>query len=186
MIVRASTIQDMREVTSIYAHYVLHSTATFEETPPDEAEMTNRRAAILESGLPHLVAELDGEVTGFAWAAPWRTRPAYRFSAEDSIYLRPGLQRRGIGRRLLAEVIQRCEAASRQQLVAVIGDSANAASIGLHEALGFRRVGVLTSIGWKFERWVDTVLMQRGLAAKMGSDESRSTDAAQSSDSGRK
>jgi phosphinothricin acetyltransferase len=185
MNIRPSTILDMQRVTSIYAHYVLRSTATFEETPPDEAEMTHRRAAVLECSLPHLVVELDGEIAGVAWATPWRTRPAYRFSAEDSIYLRPDYHGRGIGRRLLSEVIQECAAAGRRQLIAVVGDSANTASIGLHEALGFRQIGVLTAVGWKFDRWVDTVLLQRGLAAKMGSDESRSTNAAQGSDSGR-
>jgi L-amino acid N-acyltransferase YncA len=153
----------MAQIHAIYAHWVLHGLASFEEVPPDEAEMNRRRLAIQELGMPYLVAEDGGSVLGFAYAGPYRPRSAYRYTAEDSVYVAPDAQGRGVGRRLLGEVIRRCEALGRRQLLAIIGDSGNDASIGLHEALGFRRVGVFQSPGFKFGRWVDTVLMQRAL-----------------------
>ena len=151
------------QVQAIYAHWVLHGLASFEEVPPDAAEMGHRRKAIQDLGLPYLVAEENGAVQGFAYAGPYRPRSGYRFTVEDSVYVAPWIHGKGIGRRLLGEVIQRAEAAGMRQMLAIIGDSSNTASIGLHEALGFRRVGVFQSIGFKFGGWVDTVLMQRAL-----------------------
>jgi phosphinothricin acetyltransferase len=164
VIIRPSTAADIPAITQLYGHYVRHSTATFEEVPPDEEEMLARRVQVLEQGLPHLVVEADREVAGCAWATPWRARPAYRFAAEDSVYLRPEMHRRGLGRALLMRIVGDCQSSGRRQLIAVVGDSTNAASIGLHESLGFRRVGVLQNIGWKFDRWIDTVLLQRELS----------------------
>ena len=161
--VRDATGDDAAAITAIYAHHVSHGLATFEETPPPADEMQRRIVAVLERGLPYLVAELEGVVKGFAYAAPYRTRPAYRFSVENSVYVEPDATRLGLGRNLLAAVIARCTALGYRQMVAVIGDSANTGSIGLHLALGFRRAGVLRSTGFKHERWVDSVIMQRGL-----------------------
>ena len=149
----------------IYAHAVTHGTGTFELEIPDAAEMARRRDDVLAKGLPWLVAECDGQVLGYAYASPFRPRPAYRFSVEDSIYLRPQAQGAGVGRALLAELVARCQAAGARQMLAVIGDSANAGSIGVHRALGFEPCGRLQSVGWKFGRWLDVVLMQRSLGA---------------------
>ena len=149
----------------IYAHWVLNGLASFEEVPPEIGEMDRRRLAVQELGLPYLVAHDGGEVLGFAYAGPYRPRSGYRFTVEDSVYVAPGGHGRGIGRRLLSEVVARAEALGRLQVLAVIGDSGNAASIGLHAALGFRQIGVLQSVGFKFGRWVDTVIMQRALGA---------------------
>ena len=153
----------MAAVQAIYAGHVLHGTATFELDPPDLEEMARRRAGLLAQGLPWLVAEAEGEVLGFAYAGPYRPRPAYRHTLEDSIYLRGDATGRGLGRRLLATLIAETEAQGYRQMLAVIGDSANAASIGVHAALGFREVGVLRAAGFKFGRWIDVVLMQRAL-----------------------
>ncbi|MFQ5784928.1 MAG: GNAT family N-acetyltransferase [Alphaproteobacteria bacterium] len=161
--VRDSRDADLSAVQAIYAHHVRHGLASFEETPPDVAEMARRRDALRERGLPHIVAEIDGAVVGYAYAGPYRTRPAYRYTVEDSVYVAPGTAGRGIGRALLDTLITRCTALGYRQMVAVIGDSANDASIGLHEALGFRRAGCLRSVGFKFDRWVDSVLLQRPL-----------------------
>jgi L-amino acid N-acyltransferase YncA len=147
----------------IYGHHVLHGFGSFEEAPPAIAEMERRRAAIQEEGLPYLVAEAAGRVLGFAYAGRYRPRSAYRFTVEDSVYVAPDATGRGIGRRLLAEVIARAEALGLRQIIAVIGDSANLGSIRLHERLGFERVGLFTAVGWKRERWLDSVLMQRQL-----------------------
>jgi L-amino acid N-acyltransferase YncA len=163
-VIRPALDRDVPEIAAIYAHYVLHALPTFELEPPDPDEIARRRAAILARGLPYLVAEIDGAVAGYAYAGPYRPRPAYRFTVEDSVYVRPEQQRKGLGRLLLAELIAQCESAGCRQMIAVIGDSANTPSIRLHEALGFRHVGVLREVGFKFERWVDTVLMQRALA----------------------
>jgi phosphinothricin acetyltransferase len=142
---------------------VLHGTGTFELETPDEAEMARRREDVLGKGLPWLVAE-DGEgVLGYAYANHFRPRRAYRFCLEDSIYIAPRAQGRGVGRLLLAELMARCEALGARQMLAVIGDSANAGSIGLHRALGFQDTGVLKASGWKFGRWLDVVLMQKAL-----------------------
>lgn len=162
-VIRPSQEDDLAAICAIYAHHVSYGLATFEEAPPDVAELGRRRAELLARGLPHLVAELDGVVVGYAYAGPYRPRPAYRHTVEDSVYLAPQHVRRGVGRALLAQLIDACTAAGYRQMVAVIGDSANAPSIGLHAALGFREAGLLRSVGFKLGRWVDTVLMQRPL-----------------------
>jgi L-amino acid N-acyltransferase YncA len=161
--VRGSLEADMRAVTEIYREQVAHGLATFETIPPDLDEMTRRRAAILAAKLPYLVAEQDGIVTGFAYAAPYRERAAYQLTVEDSVYVASGQRGSGIGRLLLSTLIENCSESGYRQMVAVIGDSANAASIGLHARLGFRVGGVLPSVGFKLGRWVDTVLMSRPL-----------------------
>ncbi len=162
-LVRPSAAGDLPAITGIYAHHVRHGLASFEETPPDVAEMTRRRAAVLAAGYPYLVAELDGRVAGYAHAAPYRARPAYRHSVENTVYVAPDGIGRGVGRALLAALIEACSAQGYCQMVAVVGDTGNDASIGLHEALGFERVGRLRSIGFKFGRWVDSVILQRAL-----------------------
>jgi L-amino acid N-acyltransferase YncA len=161
--VRDSREEDMAQVQAIYAHHVLHGAASFEEEPPPLAEMQRRRADVLGRGMPYLVAEIDGRVAGYSYASPYRARPAYRFTLENSVYVDPARPRAGTGRALLAALIARCEAGEWQQMIAVIGDSANAPSIGLHAALGFRRIGTLHAVGFKFGRWIDSVLMQRAL-----------------------
>ena len=167
--IRPSHSDDLPVITAIYAHAVHTSSATFEIDPPDLQEMTRRRDDVLSKGLPWLVAETEGQLVGYSYAAPFRPRPAYRFALEDSIYLQPQARGRGIGHLLLAELLARCQAQGARQMLAVIGDSANSASINVHRALGFRDVGVLRSAGRKFERWVDVVLMQRPLGAGDGS-----------------
>jgi len=168
LLIRPVTADDMPAVTSIYAQAVLHGSATFELEPPDGVEMARRRDDVLAKGLPWLVAERDRRVLGYAYAAPFRPRPAYRYCLEDSIYLDPGAHGQGVGRMLLAELIAVCEARGARQMLAVIGDSANAASIGVHRACGFEHSGVLKAAGWKFGRWVDVVLMQRALGEGAG------------------
>lgn len=163
--IRPSTEQDLPSIQAIYEHAVLHGTGTFETEVPELAEMARRRQEVLSRGLPWLVAESDGRVLGYAYANYFRPRMAYRFCLEDSIYLHPDSQGKGVGRLLLAELIARCEAAGARQMLAVIGDSENAGSIGLHSALGFEHTGVLRNSGWKFGRWLDVVLMQRQLGA---------------------
>ena len=163
MLLRDAHDDDMDAIQAIYAHHVLHGTASFEEEPPPLAEMQRRRADVLGRGMPYLVAEIDGRVAGYSYASPYRARPAYRFTLENSVYVDPARPRAGIGRALLAALIARCAAGEWQQMIAVIGDSANAPSIGLHAALGFRRIGTLHAVGFKFGRWIDSVLMQRAL-----------------------
>jgi L-amino acid N-acyltransferase YncA len=163
MLIRPSTDADLPALAAIYAHHVLHGTGTFETEPPDLAEITRRRADVLAKRLPWLVAEDAGALLGYAYANHFRPRLAYRFCLEDSIYLAPGAAGCGIGRLLLAELVARCEALGARQMLAVIGDAANAGSIGVHRALGFEDTGVLKSAGWKFGRWLDVVLMQRSL-----------------------
>jgi phosphinothricin acetyltransferase len=153
----------MAAVTEIYAHHVLNGLATFEEVPPSLAEMSRRRAAVLDLGLPYLVAEIDGRVVGYSYATSYRPRPAYRYTVENSIYIAPGQQRRGIGSALLDTLIARCSAGPWRQMLAVIGDSDNAGSLAVHRRAGFQPVGTLSCVGFKFGRWVDTVLMQRPL-----------------------
>jgi L-amino acid N-acyltransferase YncA len=153
----------MDAVRSIYGRYVLHALCTFEEEVPTATQMLSRRADVLRLGLPYLVAVVDGEVAGYAYAGAYRARPAYRRTVENSVYIAQGMQGRGIGRALLAALIERCSRAGLSQMVAVVGDSANTGSIRLHESLGFEHVGVLRDVGFKFGRWVDTVLMQRPL-----------------------
>ena len=168
LIVRDSTEADMARCAEIYAHHVLHGTASFEVDPPDLAEMTRRRAAVLDIGLPHLVAERAGRVLGYAYASNWRPRPAYRFSVEDSIYIDKDAVGQGVGKALLPVLIEQCTALGKRQMVAVIGDSAQAPSIRLHAACGFEMVGTLRNIGFKFGRWLDSVLMQRPLGEGAG------------------
>jgi len=146
----------------MYAHFVEHGWASFEETPPSLAVMTERRAHVLAEGMPYLVAEMDGVVVGYAYATIYRTRSAYRFTAEDSIYVHHEYARRGIGSALLAALIERCEAIGCRQMIAVISDT-EGGSVRLHERFGFRPAGELKSVGWKFGRWIDTVRMQRAL-----------------------
>lgn len=165
LILRPSTDADLPALQALYAHHVLHGTGTFELEVPDVDEMARRRADVLGKPLPWLVAEAEGRVLGYAYANHFRPRRAYRFCVEDSIYLAPEAQGRGIGRLLLAELVARCEAAGARQMVAVIGDAANAGSIGVHRALGFEHTGVLKAAGWKFDRWLDVVFMQRTLGA---------------------
>jgi L-amino acid N-acyltransferase YncA len=164
-LIRAASAEDLGAIARIYAHHVSHGLATFEEVPPTIGELRSRRTAILDAGLPYLCAELHGEVVGYAYAAPYRPRPAYRYTIEDSVYVEAGLRGLGLGHALLAALIARCEAGPWRQMLAVIGDSANGASIALHRRLGFSHVGAFTSVGFKLGRWVDTVLMQRALGA---------------------
>ena len=163
--VRDAADADMPVIQRIYAHHVLHGLGSFEEVPPTVDEMRARRDAVLRLGLPYLVAEVGGAVAGYSYAAPYRPRPAYRYTVEDSVYVAEGLAGRGVGRALLAALIGRCEAGPWRQMVAVIGDSGNAASITLHTRLGFRLIGTQPAVGFKFGHWVDSVLMQRELGA---------------------
>ncbi len=160
---RTATLADIPAITRIYAHAVRHGTASFELEPPDEPEMTRRMQAILDGKFPYFVAEIGGAVAGYAYASLYRTRPAYRFTVEDSVYVAPDMHRRGIGKALLLKLIEECTALGFRQMIAVIGDSDQAASIGLHKACGFEPAGNLKSIGFKFGRWLDTPLMQRAL-----------------------
>ena len=160
MHLRDATEADLPEIAAIYAHHVRTGLASFETEPPDLAEMTARFRGLREKGLPWLACETGGRLAGYAYASPYRTRPGYRYCLEDSVYVHPELAGRGAGRALLARLVDACGAAGCRQLIAVIGDSGNAASIGLHSALGFRLVGTLHAIGFKHGRWVDSVLMQ--------------------------
>jgi len=162
-IIRPSRDGDVRAIAAIYGHHVLHGLASFEEVPPPIEEIARRRAEILGRGLPYLAAERSGRVVGYCYAGPFRPRVGYRYSLEDSIYVDAGEVGRGIGRALLQSLIERCTALGYRQMVAVIGGSETLPSIRLHAALGFAHVGVFTAIGYKFDRWVDTVLMQRAL-----------------------
>ena len=170
---RPAAPADLPAIQAIYAHAVSTGLASFEEVPPTVEEMRRRFADVLAHGLPYLAAEIDGRVAGYGYCTLYRTRSAYRYSLEDSIYVDKDLHGRGIGRTILAELIARCEALGYRQLIAVIGDSANAASIGLHSRLGFLRVGTLRSCGFKFGRWVDSVLMQRPLGPGDGTPPTR-------------
>ncbi|MBO9515131.1 MAG: N-acetyltransferase [Variovorax sp.] len=161
--IRPSRDEDLDAIAAIYAHHVLHGTGTFETEPPSVAEMAARRADVLSRNLPYLVAEQDGEILGFAYCNWFKPRPAYRYSAEDSIYLADGARGQGLGSRLLAALSQAAEAVGVRKLIAVIGDSANAGSLGVHRAQGFTHVGVLKHCGWKFGEWRDVVLMEKVL-----------------------
>jgi len=163
MQLRGAVNADLPAIQAIYAHWVTHGTGSFELEAPSHDEISKRRADVLSKGLPYLVAEADGQVVGYAYANWFRPRPAYRFSVENSVYVHPDARRGGVARLLMVELLARCEIAGARQMVAVIGDSANAGSVGLHTALGFRHIGTLNSMGWKFDRWLDTVLMQRSL-----------------------
>ncbi|HYG46160.1 MAG TPA: GNAT family N-acetyltransferase [Bordetella sp.] len=161
--VRDSTVADMPAIQAIYAHHVLHGTASFELEPPTLDDMRSRREAVLAQHMPYLVAELNGELVGYAYCTPYRPRPAYRHTVEDSVYVKPGKAGHGIGGRLLAALVERCTAGGWRQMLAVVGDSRNAASLALHASQGFHPAGTLRSVGHKFGQWRDTVLMQRAL-----------------------
>jgi L-amino acid N-acyltransferase YncA len=161
--IRPATEADLPFIAEIYEHAVRYGTATFELIPPDLAEMTRRFRALTENGFPYLVAAVDGSVIGYAYAGPFRPRPAYRFTVENSIYLKPAIHRRGIGLLLLQRLLRECEARGYRQVVAVIGDSANAGSIGVHGKCGFQMIGTHPNVGLKFGRWLDTVMMQLAL-----------------------
>jgi L-amino acid N-acyltransferase YncA len=161
--IRSAEPSDIPAIARIYTHAVLHGTASFEIEPPDEAEVARRQRALLDRGFPYLVAEPDGAIAGYAYAGPYRARPAYRFSVEDSVYVAPDAHRRGVGRALLDRLIADSEARGFRQMIAVIGDSAQLPSIELHRAAGFRLIGNIESVGFKFGRWLDSVLMQRAL-----------------------
>ncbi|MDI3469699.1 MAG: Acetyltransferase, GNAT family [Pseudolabrys sp.] len=175
MHIRPATLADIPAITRIYAHAVTHGTASFELSPPDEAEMTRRMQALLDGKFPYFVAEIDGKVAGYAYASLYRTRPAYRFTVEDSVYIAPDMHRRGTGRALLHKLIEACTALGFRQMIAVIGDSEQHASLGVHKACGFTPAGNLRNIGWKFGQWLDTPLMQLELGdgAKMPPKEGR-------------
>ena len=164
-LVRESCERDLPAIADIYAHHVTSGLASFEEVPPTVGELHTRRVAVLDSRLPYLVAELDGEVVGYAYASGYRSRSAYRYTIEDSVYVANRLRGRGVGGALLAALLERCETGPWRQMLAVIGDSGNTASIALHRRFGFERVGTLTAVGFKLGRWVDTVLMQRALGS---------------------
>jgi L-amino acid N-acyltransferase YncA len=161
--IRDASEGDLAAVQGIYAHHVNHGLASFEEVPPDLAEITRRRDLAREHNLPYLVAEMDGAVQGFAYASLFRSRSAYRYTVEDSVYVAPDTLGSGIGSALLSAVIERCTERGFRQMIAVIGDSANQASIGLHAKHGFVQAGSMTAVGFKFGRWVDSVRMQRPL-----------------------
>lgn len=163
--IRPSTEADISAITSIYAHHVLAGTGTFETTPPTEEDMKGRRADVLSKALPYLVAEVDGKVIGFAYCNWFKPRPAYRFSAEDSIYLAPEAHGKGLGKLLLTELMAQAERCGVRKLIAVIGDSENRGSIGVHASCGYRHAGVIEACGWKFERWLDIVLMEKSIGA---------------------
>ena len=161
--IRASCDQDLPAITAIYAHHVLNGTGTFETTAPSVEDMKARRADVLSRELPFLVAEMDGRILGFAYCNWFKPRPAYRYSAEDSIYMADGERGRGAGKQLLAALGDEAQAAGVRKLIAVIGDSANQGSVRVHEAVGFTHVGVLKACGWKFGKWLDVVLMEKTL-----------------------
>ena len=161
--VSATTEADLQAITDLYAHHVCDSLATFEETPPTADEMRRRWQALIANDLPYLSAHLNGDLVGYAYAGPYRTRSAYRFSVEDSIYIKPGYIGKGVGRALLGSLIDSCTQAGYRQMIAVIGDRHNKASIGLHRFHGFEQIGILKDVGFKKGQWVDSVLMQRKL-----------------------
>ena len=163
-VLRAAAAADVPAIAAIYAHHVRFGLASFEEEPPPAEEIARRMKDVTDRAMPYLVAEVAGLIAGYAYVSPYRTRSAYRFAVENSIYLAPGREGQGLGTRLLESLIARCEQGPWRQMVAVIGDSANHASIRLHERLGFRPIGRLEAVGFKFGRWVDSVLMQRPLA----------------------
>lgn len=161
--IRPSSDADVAAIASIYQHHVLHGTGTFEISPPTPEDMANRRQDVLSKNLPYLVLEENSVVIGFAYCNWFRPRPAFRFSAEDSIYLAPAATGRGLGKLLLTELMAQAERAGVRKLIAVIGDSANLGSIGVHQVCGFVHAGLLSACGWKFERWLDAVLMERAI-----------------------
>ena len=163
LVIRPAGTTDIPTITRIYAHAVRFGTASFELEPPDEAEMARRQRALIDGGFPYLVAVVEDEVIGYAYAGPYRPRPAYRFTVENSIYLKPAIHRRGVGLSLMQVLLAECERRGYRQMIAVIGDSANAGSIGVHTRCGFQMIGTHPSVGLKFGRWLDTVMMQLAL-----------------------
>jgi len=163
LLIRPAAPADIPAITRIYAHAVAHGTASFEIDAPDQAEMTQRQRALIDGGFPYIAAELDGTLLGYAYAGHYRTRPAYRFTVEDSIYVDPEAQRRGVGRALLDHLIGESTRLGFRQMIAIIGDSEQTPSVELHRAAGFRIIGALESVGYKFGRWLDCVMMQRAL-----------------------
>ena len=163
MLIRPATAADAPTLAAIYGHHVLHGVGTFEETAPSGEEMAARLAAVQARGLPYLVAEIDGAVTALAYAGPFRLRAAYRYTVEDSVYVAPDHQGRGLGKAVLGAVIDACENLGLRQMVALIGDSGNAGSVGVHTALGFSHGGVMSAVGFKADCWLDVVIMQRAL-----------------------
>lgn len=161
--IRSAVLADIPAITGIYDHEVRTGTATFELTAPDITEMTRRYDSLRDGSFPYLVATIEGHVVGYAYAGPYRPRPAYRFTVENSVYLARASHRRGIGKLLLTELIVQSEARGYRQMIAVIGDSANAASVALHSRTGFQMIGTHPNVGFKFGRWLDTVMMQRAL-----------------------
>lgn len=168
MLIRDATPADVPAIQAIYAHHVSHGLGSFELEPPSVEDMKGRLESVTGAALPFLVAIDGDEILGYAYASRYRPRAAYRFTAEDSVYVAPTAQRRGVGRALLAALTGRCAASGIRQLVAVIGDSGNIESIRLHEALGFHHLGIAAGVGWKHGRWVDTVFMQRSLGNGSG------------------
>ncbi len=166
--IRPTTAADLPAITEIYQHAVRYGTATFELIPPDLTEMTRRFGVLMDGGFPYFSAAFEGRVVGYAYAGAYRPRPAYRFTVENSVYLEPATHRRGIGLRLLQRLIAECEARGYRQMIAVIGDSANAGSIGVHRKCGFQMIGTHPNVGFKFGRWLDTVMMQRALGEGAG------------------
>lgn len=164
-VIRDAAPADMATVRGIYAWHVAHGVATFDEAAPTTEALIRQHAGVIASGLPFLAAELDGQIAGYAYAGPYRARSAYRYTIEDSVYVARGAEGRGVGTALLSTLIARCEAGPWRQMLAVIGDSANAGSVALHRRLGFNHVGTFGAVGFKHGRWVDTVLMQRRLGA---------------------
>ena len=162
-LIRPSRDEDISAITAIYRHHVLHGTGTFEIDPPTETDMAARRADVLSKNLPYLVVEDGAEILGFAYCNWFRPRAAFRFSAEDSIYMAPNAHQKGLGRTLLSELCRQAEQVGIRKMIAVIGDSANAGSIGVHRSLGFSHVGIVTACGWKFDRWLDMVFMEKSL-----------------------
>ena len=161
--IRAAAAADLPAITEIYDHAVRYGTATFELIPPDLTEMTRRFEILMDGGFPYLVAALEGRVVGYAYAGAYRPRPAYRFTVENSVYLQPAIHRRGIGLQLLQRLLTESEQRGYRQMIAVVGDSANAGSIGVHTKCGFQMIGTHPDVGFKFGRWLDTVMMQRAL-----------------------
>ncbi len=163
--IRSVQPSDLAEITAIYAHHVLHGASSWELEPPDQAEMTRRADALKAGGYPYLVAEIAGKVVGYAYAGPYRPRPAYRFTVEHSVYVDENARRGGIGGALLSALIETCTTNGYRQMIAIIGDSQNQQSIDFHEKMGFSRVGIVRDIGFKFERWMDQVILQRALGS---------------------
>jgi L-amino acid N-acyltransferase YncA len=165
LIIRPAALSDIADITRIYADAVRHGTATFEIEPPDESEMARRQKVLLDGGYPYLVAVTTDAIAGYAYAGPYRARPAYNWSVEDSIYVAPEMHRKGIGGLLLTRLISESAARGFRQMIAVIGDSAQIGSIAVHAKAGFSPIGTLRSVGFKHGRWLDTVLMQRALGS---------------------